>query len=163
MENRTVSFTYEYFSSVEELSDRDQNLLKESAEASKKAYAPYSKFRVGAALAFEDNTIYAASNQENAAFPSGLCAERVALFYAKAQRPDQKVITIAIFASDVKTKGKAISPCGSCRQVISEYEQQQRSTIRILLMNANNEVWQFHSIEDLLPFSFRQDFVKKQN
>jgi cytidine deaminase len=119
------------------------------------AYAPYSKFNVGAALRLSDDSVIVGNNQENVAYPSGLCAERVALFHAGAVHPDKEVISIAIVATGdlVKPTG-IISPCGACRQVMIESERRQHKSLRILLVAENNEVLVFHSAADLLPMSF---------
>ncbi|KAA3648612.1 MAG: cytidine deaminase [Bacteroidetes bacterium] len=140
---------------MEELSKKDQDILTIAISEAEGAYAPYSDFHVGAAIRLSNNTIIKGSNQENAAYPSGLCAERVAIFAASANYPNQEVETIAVYAKDSKRSNHVISPCGSCRQVISEYEHKQNKPIRILLMNSEKVVWEFKDIESLLPFSFK--------
>jgi cytidine deaminase len=161
MKEKKHSIKYNEYCDLKELSKSDQRLLQFSIESADKAYAPYSNFNVGAALCLEDGTIVQGSNQENAAYPSGLCAERVTIFSASANYPNQKVITMAIFAKDSERSKDVISPCGSCRQVISEYENKQSMPIRILLMNSQRVVWEFFDIESLLPFSFKLDPFKK--
>lgn len=155
MEEKKLEVRYKEYKSPKELNSEEQSILQKSVEVAENAYAPYSKFRVGAVVLFEDGNTFIGSNQENSAYPSGLCAERVAIFAASAKYPNKKIKSIAIFAADSKRSGNVISPCGSCRQVISEYEQKQDENIKILLMNSEQNVWEFPSIESLLPFSFR--------
>lgn len=143
----------------EELSESDQQLIEKAKEATYRSYAPYSKFNVGAAALLENGIIVTGSNQENAAYPSGLCAERTTLFYANSQYPDQPVITLAIAARD--EKGfllQPISPCGACRQVILETQSRFGNKLRILLYG-KNVVYDIATINDLLPLSFDKDFL----
>lgn len=139
-----------------ELMSADSNLVAIAIESAKTAYAPYSHFRVGAAILLSDGKIVKGSNQENAAYPSGLCAERVALFYANSNYPDKSVLSIAIVV--INTDGDVIeqkvSPCGACRQVIVETEMRFKKSIKILLASRDS-VLVFDSIEDLLPLSFK--------
>ncbi len=136
-----------------ELSDGDKNLIAKSKEALEGAYAPYSNFCVGAAVACEGNTIIG-SNQENEAYPSGMCAERVALYSASAQNPNSKIGTIAITAYDRNKNEEAFAfPCGACRQVLLEYERRQLSPIRIIVF-AKDEAYIIESAKSLLPLSF---------
>lgn len=136
-------------------SDETLRLLDAAKAAAAKAYAPYSKFHVGAALLFEDGQIFAASNQENAAYPSGLCAERVTLFYANAQRPDAKVLRILIYAeNEAGPVVTPITPCGACRQVLLEKESVQGSPIAITLAGANALYHIPAGVTSLLPLSF---------
>jgi cytidine deaminase len=124
------------------------------------AYAPYSNFKVSCALQLANNKIVLGTNQENAAYPSGLCAERVAIFAAKSQYPDQKVEKLVITTEQYRET--PFSPCGACRQVIAEYEHQQKASIEIILKAGNSKVWVFKSIGDLLPFSFNGDVLVKK-
>jgi cytidine deaminase len=160
-ENHTISIRYQSYESIEELPDKDQVLLKKAIKLSKDAYAPYSDFNVGAAVQLKNGRVVAGSNQENAAYPSGLCAERVAMFAASANFRDVEMESIAIYAGSETTAQKQISPCGSCRQVMSEYEVKQRVKIRVLLMNAGGEIWEFFSCGDLLPLAFDFTALKK--
>lgn len=160
--NYTISIQYQSYSSKEELPVRDQNLLNKAVELAENAYAPYSEFNVGAAVQLKNGEIVAGSNQENAAYPSGLCAERVAMFAASANFRDIEMESIAIYAGSDTTAQKQISPCGSCRQVMSEYEVKQRKKIRVLLMNAGGEIWEFYSCGDLLPLAFDFTALKKK-
>ena len=140
-----------------ELSHDDQELISAAREATKRSYAPYSKFYVGAALRLANQQIVCGSNQENAAYPSGTCAERTAIFYANAQYPEQPVEALAIAA---QTNGKflalPISPCGSCRQVILETEHRFKKPIRILLYGTEG-VYVLEGIQSILPLQFDQD------
>lgn len=160
MKEKKHAFQYIEYDSIEELNKEDQELLNGSVLAADNAYAPYSKFNVGACLLLENGKKVIGSNQENAAYPSGLCAERVGVFAASSNYPDVPVKIIAIYAKDSDRSDNVISPCGSCRQVMSEYEHKQGKPIRILLMNSQNKVWEFSDIESLLPFSFKLDILK---
>jgi len=161
-ENQTISVSYFSYGNISELSDADQLLLNKAIELSNDAYAPYSEFNVGAAVLLKSGEIVGGSNQENAAYPSGLCAERVAMFAASANFRDVEMETIAIYAASETTAQKQISPCGSCRQVMVEYEVKQTKNVRVLLMNFSKEVWEFNSCKDLLPLAFDFTALKKQ-
>lgn len=141
----------------QELSDEDKALLEAARKATERSYAPYSKFYVGAAVRLANKQIVCGSNQENAAYPSGTCAERTAIFYANAQYPDQAVETLAIAA---QTQGsfltKPISPCGACRQVILETEHRYGKPVRILLYGTEG-VYVLEGIRSILPLQFDQD------
>lgn len=137
-----------------ELSPKDKSLLDSAMEATKRSYAPYSRFSVGAAALLANGTVVTGSNQENAAYPSGLCAERTTLFYANSQYPDQPVTTLAIAARTERDFiDTPIPPCGACRQVILETESRYKQPIRILLYG-KNEIYLINGIKDLLPLSF---------
>ena len=126
----------------------------EAARAvSKHAYAPYSKFNVGAAVLLENNEIVTGSNQENAAYPSGLCAERVAMFYTSANHPDKQIKAIAVVANKNGT-WKTAMPCGACRQVVREYETKQESPIQVIMAYKDGQYLIANRGEDLLPLSF---------
>lgn len=150
------------FSSIEELTEEDKHLVLLAKEASDIAYAPYSQFYVGAAIQLENGVIIKGSNQENVAYPSGLCAERVGIFAASTQFPGIAAKTVAITAkSKIFDVDFPISPCGSCRQVLSEYERKQGKPIRIILCGEKGKILIIDKIEDLLPFSFVADKLKK--
>ena len=135
-----------------------QSLMQQAIEIRKKAYAPYSHFRVGAALLLDNGKIVLGSNQENAAYPSGLCAERVAIYQAGAVYPEAKIVMIAISAaSDSNPTLTPIPPCGSCRQSIAEYEFKQDIPIEIYFMGESGEVYRSNSINNLLPLSFNSN------
>jgi len=127
----------------------------DAIETRKKAYAPYSKFRVGAALLLDNGKIVLGSNQENAAYPSGLCAERVAIFSAGTLYPDAKMVKIAISAtSDTNPTLTPIPPCGACRQSISEYEIKQEAAIELYFMGESGSIYKSDSLKNLLPLVF---------
>ncbi len=156
MKKKSLNIHYQHFQSLNELDVTTTELIEAAKKSMKRAYAPYSEFRVGAALRMDDNSIIEGNNQENAAYPSGLCAERVALFYAGAQFPGKKVVEIAIVASSIKEPGfsEIVSPCGGCRQVMLETQTRQEQNIRIILTSLNGSGIIFESIHDILPFSF---------
>lgn len=138
----------------EELTKADQILLKSAMEATSRSYAPYSRFSVGAAALLGNGTVVTGTNQENAAYPSGLCAERTTLFYANSQYPDQPITTLAIAArTENDFIEKPIPPCGACRQVILETEKRYKQPIRILLYGKEC-IYEIKNIGDLLPLSF---------
>lgn len=138
----------------EELTEADRTLFQAAKDATKRSYAPYSKFSVGAAARLNNDVIVTGTNQENAAYPSGLCAERTTLFYANSQYPDQAVATLAVAARTERDFLDApIPPCGACRQVILETEKRFNQPMRILLYG-KEEVYEVKSIRDLLPLSF---------
>lgn len=152
---KNFSISYEELQHWSELNPEDIELVQKAFEVSANAYAPYSKFLVGASLRMEDDSIILGSNQENIAYPSGLCAERVALFYAGAIYPTIKVRKICIVAKgDLIPKENWVSPCGSCRQVMAESQNRQNEPIEIILVSQNNRVLIFNSVFDLLPFIF---------
>jgi len=138
----------------DELNLEEKNLIDRAKEATSRAYAPYSKFSVGAAALLQNGEIVTGNNQENVAFPSGLCAERTTLFYANSQYPDQAVLSLAIAAyTEGDFLARPISPCGACRQVILETETRYRHPIRILLYG-KEEIYVIEGIHNLLPLAF---------
>ena len=145
----------------DELNKTEQDLMTSAMEATTRSYAPYSKFSVGAAALLANGIVVTGTNQENAAYPSGLCAERTTLFYANSQYPDQPVLTLAIAA---RTEKDFIDlpnpPCGACRQVILETEKRYKQPIRILLYG-KKEIYEVKSICDLLPLSFDASAMKE--
>ena len=156
----TISTEIDVYNSMTDLPKKDAELLKEAQKMVKKAYAPYSEFHVGTALLLENGKIVTGNNQENAAYPSGLCAERVAIFYAGAQYPDVAVKTIAV---SVKSKNMVVSeplsPCGGCRQVIAEYENKFGKPIRIIMSGEKGQIYIAKSIESLLPLMFSKKYL----
>ena len=154
MINRTIHIDYEEYSAPEEMTPQDRELVALALEAMKGSYSPYSKFQVGAALRLEDGTIVKGANQENVAYPSGLCAERTAMFAAGANYPDVPFDTLAIVGADhgVVCESPA-SPCGSCRQVMAEYQKKQGKPFRIILVGSK-KIRKFYRVDDLLPFIF---------
>ena len=148
------------FQDIDELSTVDKNLMEAAIQAAKNAYAPYSGFSVGAALLMEDNSIITGNNQENAAYPSGMCAERVAIWKAGSSYPNKKVKKIAITAvSSNKKLDKPVGPCGACRQTLLEYEVNQKEAMEIFFMGEIGNVVKANSIASLLPFSFDSSYL----
>jgi cytidine deaminase len=158
MTNREIKIAFEEYTSLKELTDTDQNLCLEAIKAMGSSYSPYSKFRVGAALRLKSGKIIHGSNQENVAYPSGLCAERVALFHWGATYPDDPIESIAITAHthDFELL-KPVTPCGSCLQVLAEYEKKQGEKIRVILYCQDGPVWITSGAESFLPFLFFED------
>lgn len=159
---KRIELTFEFlvFESFEELSIEDQKLMNMAIEARGNAYAPYSNFKVGAALLLENNEVVIGNNQENASYPSGLCAERVAVFQASARYPNIAMKKIAIAAISKKSKmNSPAAPCGNCRQSMLEYEQKQKTSIEILMMGEMGKIIKCNSIADLLPFAFDNSFL----
>lgn len=132
-----------------------QSLMSIAIEARNKAYAPYSKFHVGTALLLDNGEVISGSNQENASYPSGLCAERTAIFYSGSKYPKAKILKMAITAASQNQKtSKPIPPCGACRQSIAEYETKQGKAIEIYFMGEIGNVMKSNSLANLLPFGF---------
>ena len=144
----------------QELTVVERNLLDEALRATYRSYSPYSHFSVGAAVELEDGTIVAGSNQENAAYPSGLCAERTAVFYANSRYPELAIRQICIAARDANGQFSScpISPCGACRQVLLEAEQRAGHSIKMMLYGTQS-IYFLSSIKDLLPLSFDDSFL----
>ncbi|TVZ53138.1 cytidine deaminase [Dokdonia sp. Hel_I_53] len=150
----------EVFESVDALPETISALMETAFEAREKAYAPYSNFYVGAALLLNNGETISGNNQENAAYPSGLCAERTAIYYASAKYPHAKMVAMAITArAKEKVTTTPIPPCGSCRQAIAEYEIKQKSPIPLYFMGERGEVMKSDSLENLLPFLFTADYL----
>ena len=157
--NITISYLRAKFN---DLTAIEKELIQRSKDALKDAYAPYSGFLVGSSVLLSDGKIISANNQENVAFPSGLCAERVVLFNAGANYPNLEIDIIAVSAkSNLYEITDIISPCGACRQVMAEYQEKQNKKIKILLHLNNDEVLIFSSVDDLLPLLFTNPNLKK--
>jgi cytidine deaminase len=155
MENKIVTTKIEVYS-YDELNETDRNLVEQAKKATETSYAPYSKFNVGAAVSLENGETISGSNQENAAFPSGTCAERTTIFYASARFPGVRFCKLAIAAfTDGEFVEEPISPCGACRQAILEYEKLGGQPIEILLAG-RNKVYKLQGIRSLLPLSFEE-------
>jgi cytidine deaminase len=153
---------YELYDSAMELSEEDRSLLESAIRSTHTAYAPYSDFHVGAAALLENGVVVTGSNQENAAYPSGLCAERVAVFAAAAQHPELKIISIAITANfNGDPTLLSVSPCGDCRQVMAEYEHRYKTDVRLILTAGNGKVIVVPDVKSLLPLIFSADNLKK--
>jgi cytidine deaminase len=160
MKEISITTQFQAFDAVEDLPNDIQNLMEQAVGIRKNAYAPYSKFRVGAALLLDNGKIVLGSNQENAAYPSGLCAERVAIFHAGAVYPEAKILKMAITAaSDTNTTSTPIPPCGSCRQSIAEYEIRQETPIEIYFMGEIGTIYKSESLKNLLPFMFDKKYL----
>jgi cytidine deaminase len=152
------SIAYTEYDSPKELSQEEQQLLQEAKRATEGSYSPYSHFAVGAAVLLENGEIITGSNQENAAYPVGLCAERVALFYASHKYPDIAVKAIAITAkSEIHSIQEPVKPCGSCRQVMAETEYRSKQKMKILLQGNTDKIIMLNGTDNLLPFSFNGD------
>ena len=160
MKEKTLNIQYEV-AQLSELSQQEQELVQQAKAATDNSYANYSHFHVGAACLLADGRIVIGANQENAAFPSGLCAERSAIFAAQSNYPEQPITTLAIAARNEHGFLKSpISPCGACRQVILEIEDRYKQPVRILLYGENG-TYCFDSIKDLLPFCFVDSNMKE--
>lgn len=162
MPNNTLTISYQEYSSFDDLDTIDQDLCKEAISAMATSHSPYSKFRVGAAAKLESGKIVLGSNQENVAYPSGLCAERVALFTIGSTYPDEKIISIAITAhTDNFQITEPVTSCGACLQVMAEYEKKQSYPIEVLFYCQNGSIIKTKGIKSLLPFAFAETRLKK--
>jgi cytidine deaminase len=158
MTNHEIKIAFDEYNSIEELDTADYELSLEAAKALKNSHSPYSKFRVGTALRLQSGKIIHGSNQENVAYPSGLCAERVALFYWGANHPDDPVEAMAVTAqTDEFLLSKPITSCGSCLQVLAEVEKKQKKRIKVILYAEEGPVWVVEGIETQLPFLFFEE------
>ncbi|MEO6849144.1 MAG: cytidine deaminase [Mucilaginibacter sp.] len=161
MTKHEIKIHFEEYAAVDELSDADKDLCFEAVKALATSHSPYSKFRVGVAMRLLSGKIIYASNQENVAYPSGLCAERVALFYWGANHPDDPIDSIAVTAQTDEFKlSKPITSCGACLQVLAEYEKKQNKPIKMILYCQDGPVWVATGIESFLPFLFFEDRLK---
>ena len=162
MLNNTLTISYQEYSSFDDLDTIDQDLCKEAIKAMATSHSPYSEFRVGAAVKLESGKIVYGSNQENAAYPSGLCAERVALFTIGSTYPDEKIISIAITAHTNNFQiTEPVTSCGACLQVMAEYEKKQSYPIEVLFYCQNGSIIKTKGIKSLLPFAFAETRLKK--
>ena len=160
MKQIKIESTLYIFENLEELPEDVYLLMGKAVEAREKAYAPYSNFNVGAAILLDNNEIVLGSNQENASYPSGLCAERTAIYYAGSQFPKAKIVRIAITASSKQNKTtKPIPPCGACRQAIAEYEIKQETLIEIYFMGETGAIAKSNSLSNLLPLGFDRSLL----
>ena len=155
-EIRDIHIQYEIIKITEEKTSSDVQLMNKALAVADLAYAPYSSFRVGAAVLLEDGNIVTGSNQENAAYSSGLCAERVAMFAAASQNPEKKILKIAVAAKNKNGRTTQVTPCGSCRQVLLEYQYKQNHPIQILLLGPNKSMLLFYNADALLPLGFNK-------
>ncbi|AIZ63802.1 cytidine deaminase [Hymenobacter sp. DG25B] len=149
-----LTISVEVLASEAELSSAEAATWHAARTATNDAYAPYSHFHVGAALLLDDGTLFQGTNQENAAFPSGLCAERTALFGLAASQPQRRIKAMAVAARPATGDFVAVTSCGACRQVMAEYEHRQGNSIPLLLPGPDGSIYRFQSMSDLLPFQF---------
>ena len=160
MKEIKICSNFKVYDSIDDLNDQIKVLFNEAKLVRESAYSEYSKFSVGAAVLLENGKILCGSNQENASYPSGLCAERTVLFYANSTYPDIKIKAIAIVAGSIdKINENPVAPCGSCRQVISEFQTKQNSDIELYFMGEKGEIIYTDSINNLLPFKFDKSFL----
>jgi cytidine deaminase len=160
MKEITISTSFLEYENLEELDSSSQKMMQLAIDARKKAYAPYSKFTVGCSILLDNGKVVEGSNQENAAYPSGLCAERVAIFYAGSNYPEAKVLKLFISASPLdKDLDQPIPPCGSCRQSIAEYEIRQEQDIEIYFMGSKGKIYKSDSLKNILPFMFDKKYL----
>lgn len=153
----------EEYNTLQELDETDRVLLEQAMKAGKDAYAPYSQYYVGASVRLTNGSIVTGNNQENVAYPSGLCAERVALFAASARYPGIALESLAIAGRALHfTITDPVTPCGACRQVIAEYEQLHSQPVRLIMMGEKSKIWIVSSISHLLPLMFHADQLRKQ-
>lgn len=154
MARKEINISYEEYASIEEMNAEDRELSTEAVAAMGNAYAPYSHFHVGAAVRMSNGQIVRGSNQENAAFPSGLCAERTAMFAAGAKYPDKDMCSIAI-AGGVhgRLAERPVTPCGACRQVMAQYQTKANKPMSVIMIGAGR-VWKFNKVDDILPLIF---------
>ncbi|MBQ5410771.1 MAG: cytidine deaminase [Bacteroidales bacterium] len=154
MRKVTLELGFIEYSSLEEMDPQDQEVVKAAIEAQKGSYAPYSNFNVGAAVRLEDGTIVKGANQENAAYPSGLCAERTAMFAAGATYPGVPMTTLAIVGGFGFTLSETpCTPCGGCRQVMAEYQTAGKRPLSVIMFGTE-KTWKFEKVDDILPFIF---------
>ena len=155
MHDHQISTKFTVFESSEELSTIEKELLQKAIDIRDSAYAPYSGFNVGASVLMQNNDIFVGNNQENAAYPSGICAERVAIWTAMSAFPDGKIKKIFISARSNNTRvDRPVAPCGACRQAIAEYETKQQEDIEIYFTGEVGSIVKSNSIKDLLPWMF---------
>ncbi len=160
MKKIDIQSTAIVYDNIDELNAKDQKLILEAKLATENAYAPYSKFNVGCALLLDNGKIITGNNQENAAYPSGMCAERVAVWKASSEYPNMVIKKIAIAAkSETQTIDKPVGPCGACRQTLSEYEIKQNQPIEILFTGETGKVIKTKSLLSLLPFYFDSSYL----
>jgi cytidine deaminase len=163
MKTTEIRIVVQEFETIDELPDNDQLLVSEARKITDLAYAPYSGFHVGAAILLENGQIITGNNQENSAYPSGLCAERVAMFYANANYPSAEIKTIAVSAAKHgMLVDEPVKPCGACRQALAEAEMRFGHPIRIIL-DGKNSILVLNGVESLLPLSFSKRDLASPN
>ncbi|MBT8319314.1 MAG: cytidine deaminase [Gramella sp.] len=155
MKPLTITSRLEVYDSIDEVPADVQDLMKKAINVRDEAYAPYSNFKVGAAIFLENEEVVVGSNQENASYPSGLCAERTAVYYAGAKYPGKRILKIAISAKSLRHKViSPVPPCGACRQALVEYEVKQEAPIELYFMGETGQVIKADSVKDILPLVF---------
>ena len=154
MQEKQINIVFHEYSSTDEMQEEDRRLVEEAIEALKGSYAPYSHFNVGAAVRLKGGVIVRGANQENAAFPSGLCAERTAMFAAGAAYPDKDMESIAIAGGVMGRLAKApVTPCGACRQVMAQYQTKSGRPMSVIMVG-DGRIWKFNRVDDILPLIF---------
>ena len=154
MTEKEINIKFHEYSSLDELNKEDRELADAAIDAMKGSYAPYSHFNVGAALRLSNGTIVQGANQENAAFPSGLCAERTAMFHAGATYPDKAMVSLAIAGGVMGRLAKApATPCGACRQVMAQYQLKGGRPMAVIMIG-DGQIWKFDRVDDILPLIF---------
>lgn len=154
MTEKKINITYREYGSVDEMQPEDRELVAEAIAAMAGSYAPYSHFNVGAAVRLSNGVVVRGANQENAAFPSGLCAERTAMFAAGSTYPDADMLSVAIAGGrDGKLDASPATPCGACRQVMAQYQTKSGKPMSVI-MAADGKIWKFDRVDDILPLIF---------
>ena len=160
MQKGQIQFEYEIYDSIDELLTEDKDLLEQAREITSIAYAPYSKFLVGAAAKLENGAVVKGTNQENASYPVGICAERTLLGTAAMTHTNVPIVTMAIAYNNLSAKSDVpVSPCGMCRQSLSEYENRTGKPIRLILSGMEGRIFIIENTGNLLPFSFSGDHL----
>ena len=154
MTDKEIHIKFREYGSVEEMNPEDRELVAEAVKAMSGSYAPYSHFNVGAAVRMSNGQIVRGANQENAAFPSGLCAERTAMFAAGARYPDKDMLSIAIAGGVMgRLALTPVTPCGACRQVMAQYQTKSGKPMSVIMISAD-KIWKFDKVDDILPLIF---------
>lgn len=154
MTEQKINISYEEYASIDELNAEDRELAQAAIEGMKGSYAPYSHFNVGAAVRMTNGQIVRGANQENAAFPSGLCAERTAMFAASAKYPGKEMVSLALVGGIYgRITDEPATPCGACRQVMAQYQTRAGKPMSVIMVGAKR-VWKFSRVDDILPLIF---------
>ena len=162
IQEESIQTKYKVYTDDSHLNFVDQELIKKARSVASNAYAPYSGFKVGAVALMEDGTFISGTNQENASYPIGLCAERVLLAAASSIAMNQKIVTMAIsYQTNLVNSDKPVAPCGICRQSLVEFESRFETHLRLLLSGSSGEVFEISSVSQLLPFSFKSENLGK--
>ncbi|MCH8534391.1 MAG: cytidine deaminase [Flavobacteriaceae bacterium] len=161
MKKQKIITEFEVYEELSDLPEYVQHLMLQAKEAREKAYAPYSNFLVGAAILLANDEVVTGSNQENSSYPSGLCAERTAIYAAGANYPNIAIKTVVITAGPRNSINTIpVPPCGACRQAMAEYEQKQSEPIEVYFMAQEGKICKVNSLLELLPLAFDKDFLK---